>query len=291
MKTANLIPQALASLLLLLPLPLSLCVAVLAPSLALAQAGDDPPLNILDRVGIDQQLDEQVPPDLAFHDETGATVHLGDYFNSQRPVILVLAYYRCPMLCTEVLNGLVDSLQKINLDMGRQYRVVTVSFDPKDSPELAAQKKATYAKSYDRAGTEDGWHFLTGDQEAIQQLARAVGFRYVYDAATDQYAHGSGIMVLTPQGKLSRVLFRHRVSGARSAAGAGRIFGGKNRHAGRSTTAVVLPLRSGDGQIYGFGHVAGAVGRRCDHVGVVFVHRRGWYRDWKTGRKQMAATK
>ena len=289
MKTTNLIPQALAPLLLLLPLPLSLCVAVLVPSLALAQAGNDPPLNIFDLVGIDQHLDEQVPPDLAFHDETGATVHLGDYFNSQRPVILVLAYYRCPMLCTEVLNGLVDSLQKINLDMGRQYRVVTVSFDPKDSPELAAQKKATYAKSYDRAGTENGWHFLTGDQEAIQQLARAVGFRYVYDAATDQYAHSSGIMVLTPQGKLSRYFFgiEYPARDLRLAlveSSAGKI--------GTPVDQLLLLCYHYDPATGKYTASAMRLVRLCGVVTMLALFLfigRGWYRDWKTSRKQMAA--
>jgi protein SCO1/2 len=289
MKTTNLIPQALAPLLLLLPLPLSLCVAVIVPSLALAQAGNDPPLNIFDLVGIDQHLDEQVPPDLAFHDETGATVHLGDYFNSQRPVILVLAYYRCPMLCTEVLNGLVDSLQKINLDMGRQYRVVTVSFDPKDSPELAAQKKATYAKSYDRAGTEDGWHFLTGDQEAIQQLTRAVGFRYVYDAATDQYAHSSGIMVLTPQGKLSRYFFgiEYPARDLRLAlveSSAGKI--------GTPVDQLLLLCYHYDPATGKYTASAMRLVRLCGVVTMLALFLfigRGWYRDWKTSRKQMAA--
>jgi protein SCO1/2 len=158
--------------------------------------------NVFRDVGIDQRLDAQVPLDLSFRDENGATVRLQNYFDS-RPVILVLAYYRCPMLCTQVLNGLVKSMREMNLELGKQYRVLTVSFDPQEGPELAARKKATYSESYVRTGAIDGWHFLTGDQDEISRLTNAVGFRYVFDAAVDQFAHGSAIMILTPQGRIS----------------------------------------------------------------------------------------
>jgi protein SCO1/2 len=158
--------------------------------------------DVLRDVGIDQRLDAQLPLELTFRDESGRPVKLGDYFDS-RPVVLVLAYYRCPMLCTQVLNGLVKSMRELNLELGKQYRVLTVSFDPSEGPELAARKKETYSASYGRAGAADGWHFLTGDQDAITKLTTAAGFRYVFDTTTNQYAHGSAIMIATPQGRIS----------------------------------------------------------------------------------------
>src|SRR4029079_14540506 len=144
-----------------------------------------------------------LPLDLSFRDENGKPARLRDYFDS-RPVILVFAYYRCPMLCTHVLNGLVKSMRDFDLELGKHYRVLTVSFDPREGPDLAAQKKSTYAANYARAGAAEGWHFLTGAQGEIDQLASAVGFRYVYDSEHDQFAHGSAIMILTPQGHISR---------------------------------------------------------------------------------------
>jgi protein SCO1/2 len=160
----------------------------------------------LQGVGFDQRLDAQVPLDLSFRDESGRTVQLGDCFGD-RPVILVLAYYRCPMLCTQVLNGLVRALLEVPLDVGRDFNVVTVSFDPRETPELAAAKKKSYLERYGGPGAEAGWHFLTGEQEPISRLTQAVGFRYTYDPVNDQFAHASGIMVLTPQGKVSRYFY------------------------------------------------------------------------------------
>lgn len=160
----------------------------------------------LQGVGFDQRLDEQVPLDAVFRDEAGRTVKLGDYFGD-KPVILVLAYYRCPMLCTQVLNGLVRALLDVPLDVGKDFNVVTVSFDPRETPELAAAKKQTYLQRYGRPGAEAGWHFLTGEQAAIDRLTQAVGFRYRYDPRNDQFAHASGIMVLTPSGKLARYFY------------------------------------------------------------------------------------
>jgi protein SCO1/2 len=162
--------------------------------------------DILRRVGFDQRLNEQVPLDLKFTDETGNAVKLGDYFG-KRPVVLVLAYSRCPMLCTLVLNGLVQGMRNMPFTVGREFNVVTVSFDPRETPDLAAAKKKTYIASYGRPGAAEGWHFLTGKPEAIKKLTGAVGFRYVYDAGQDQYVHTSGIMVLTPQGKISRYFY------------------------------------------------------------------------------------
>ena len=175
--------------------------------LAAARAGEGPP-PITQKVGIEQHLDAQVPLDLPFRDEAGKEVRLGDLVGG-KPTVLVLAYYRCPMLCTQVLNGVLDAARKMSFDVGDEYNIVTVSFDAREQPGLAAAKKATYLAQYDRPGApaEQGWHFLTGEQDSIDRLTDAVGFRYEYDAKKDQFAHGSGIMVLTPQGKVSRYFY------------------------------------------------------------------------------------
>jgi protein SCO1/2 len=163
-----------------------------------------PPL--LQGIGIDQRLNEQVPLDLQFRDEAGKTVTLGDYFG-KKPVILSLVYFGCPMLCTMAENGLLHSLQQVKFSVGDQFEVLTVSFDPNDNAELAAAKKAVYVGLYGRKGADRGWHFLTGDEASIQQLTRAVGFRYKYDAQAKQYVHATGIMVLTPKGKIARYFY------------------------------------------------------------------------------------
>ncbi len=160
---------------------------------------------------IEQRLGEKVPLDLAFHDEAGQPVRLQKYFQ-QKPVVLVLAYYRCPRLCTEVLNGLESGLEAIPLDIGRDFNVLTVSFDPRETPELAAAKKVPYIEKYGRGGAAEGWHFLTGDETSIKQLTEAVGFHYHYDPRSDQFAHASGIMILTPEGKLARYFYGIRYS-------------------------------------------------------------------------------
>lgn len=162
------------------------------------------PPNILKGVGIDQKLGERVPLETSFVDEAGRPVTLADYFHPDRPVILVLAYYRCPMLCNQVLNGLTHALRQVPFVMGKDFETVVVSIDPKETPELAAAKKQHYLEELDRPGASDGWHFLTGQQENIDRLANAVGYRYVYDEKTGQYAHGSGIMLVAPDGTLSR---------------------------------------------------------------------------------------
>jgi len=161
---------------------------------------------VLRDIGIDQRLNEQVPLDLVFRDETGKLVRLGDYFG-EKPVILSLVYYECPMLCTLVLNGLLKSLRALSFDVGKEFNVVTVSFHPGEIPTLAAAKKAEYIQHYSRAGAAEGWHFLTGEAGSIKRLAQAVGFRYIYDAKQNQFAHASGIMVLTPQGRLSHYFY------------------------------------------------------------------------------------
>jgi protein SCO1 len=161
----------------------------------------------LDNVGIDQKLDQQVPLDLVFRDETGREVRLGEYFNHGRPVIISLVYYECPMLCNEVLNGLAGALRTLSFDAGKEFDVVTVSFDARETPQLAAAKKDAYMARYNRAGAQQGWHFLTGEQKSIDALASAVGFRYEYDTATKQFAHAGGIMLATPGGRLARYFY------------------------------------------------------------------------------------
>lgn len=169
-----------------------------------------PPANVrppyLTNVGIEQHLDGQVPADLAFVDDTGLAVKLGDYFG-KKPLILNLVYYNCPMLCGEALAGLSASMKMIKFDVGNEFDVVTVSFNPKETPQLAAQKKAEYLKRYGRPNAGPGWHFLTGPPESINALTKAVGFQYQYDATKDQYAHATAIMVLTPQGRISRYFY------------------------------------------------------------------------------------
>jgi len=169
-------------------------------------AGKSPLGGMVNEVGIDQKLGTQLPLDLEFRNEKGKKVRLGEYFH-QKPVVLALVYYRCPMLCTQVLNGFLKTSQAVKFTIGREYDVVTVSFDPRDTPESAASKKASYVRAYRRPGAEEGWHFLTGDAEAIRRLTAAVGFRYVHDKETDQYAHASGIMLATPGGRLSRYFY------------------------------------------------------------------------------------
>ncbi|MFN0007843.1 MAG: SCO family protein [Planctomycetota bacterium] len=179
-----------------------LLAALAGPAVAQAQEAS----RIVREVGIDQRLGEEVSLDLPFVDESGRDVRIGDYFDD-RPVILVFVYNRCPMLCSQVLNGLVHSLRPIDLDPGEDFEIVTVSIDPRESTELAARKKSAYVEEYGRAGAEKGWHFLVGGEDSIRRLTEEVGFRYVYDPATDEFAHASGFVVLTPGGVLSRYFY------------------------------------------------------------------------------------
>jgi protein SCO1/2 len=165
----------------------------------------------LKNVGIDQRLDQQVPLDLQFKDETGKAVTLGDYFKSGRPVILNMVYYTCPMLCGEELAGEASALGVLKFTPGKEYEVVSVSFNPDETPKDAAEKKKIYI---DRMNEElsqktygGGWHFLTGQEPQIKQLADAVGFHYKRDARTGQYIHAAAIMIVTPQGKLAQYYY------------------------------------------------------------------------------------
>jgi len=160
----------------------------------------------LKKVSFDQRLGIQVPLDLPFRDETGRAVTLSQYFTG-RPVVLSLVYYECPMLCTQALNGLVKGLKVLALEPGRDYAIVTVSFNPRETPAQAAQKKDHYLQLLKKPGAGDGWHFLTGDDSSIRLLTGSVGFHYVYDEATQQYAHPTGIVVLTPEGRASKYIF------------------------------------------------------------------------------------
>jgi protein SCO1/2 len=160
----------------------------------------------LQNVGFDQKLNEQVPLDLAFRDENGRAVKVGEYFGD-KPVILMFMYYECPNLCPVVLDGLVRSLKPLPFTVGREFDVLAVSIDPSEEPRLAAAKKQEYLPRYGRPGAESGWHFLTGEENSIKSLTQAVGFRYAYDRKTHQFAHASGIVILTPQGRISRYFY------------------------------------------------------------------------------------
>jgi protein SCO1/2 len=162
--------------------------------------------GILGRIGIDQRLNHHVPLELPFVDENGRDVKLGDYFG-KRPVLLAMVYYECPMLCTQVLNGVTGALKTLNFDVGKEFDVVAVSINPQEGPGLAAQKKAAYVERYGRPQTAAGWHFLTGREENIKALAAAVGFRYEYVEDIKQYAHGAGVEILTPKGVIARYYY------------------------------------------------------------------------------------
>lgn len=175
------------------------------PELNSAPPADAQPA-ILKEVGIDQKLGDQVPLDAHFKDESGRDVTLKDYAGD-KPIVLNLVYYGCPLLCGQVLNGLTRSLRALEMEPGKDFKVVTISFDPKEKPELAAEKKENYLKEYRNDHARENWHWLTGSEDQIKRVTQAVGFRYVWDEKFQQYAHGSGIMLLTPEGKVSRYFY------------------------------------------------------------------------------------
>ncbi len=185
---------------------LALAALAGAATCVLAQRGEPLPTE-LEGVGITEHLDAQVPLDIAFDDETGKQVTLGSYFVKDRPVILTLNYFTCPMLCTLILNGMTDAMKEIPWSPGRQFEIVTVSFDPTETPTLARLKKKSYLEAYGRPDAGVGWHFLTGEEESIRALTDAVGFKYRWDDTEKQFAHAAAIFILTPDGHISRYLY------------------------------------------------------------------------------------
>jgi protein SCO1/2 len=169
-----------------------------------------PPANVrppgLKNVGIRQNLNQPIPPYLTFTDDLGRTVRLGDYFG-KKPMILNLVYYNCPMLCGEVLSGLENSLRMMKFDVGKEFDVLTISFDPTETPEMAAKKKAEFLRRYKRAGAEQGWHFLVGPKDSVDALTKAAGFEYQYDQKTKQFAHVAAILILTPEGRIAQYYY------------------------------------------------------------------------------------
>jgi len=177
--------------------------AGLGLSTALAQ--EETPVKLPD-VGFDQKLGEELPLDALFTNEEGEVVRLGDLLEG-KPAVLALVYYECPMLCTFILNGLVEGLEELKFTVGDEFNAIAVSFNPRETPELARKKKENYLKGYSRTSTGSGWHFLTGGEDAISRLTQAAGFRYSFEEKSGQYAHPSGIMVVTQEGKIARYLF------------------------------------------------------------------------------------
>ena len=183
--------------------------ALLLASIGLAAAQSAAPNQMpaaLQDVGIDQKLNAQLPLDLAFRDESGQPVTLAKYF-TDKPVIISLVYFSCPMMCPEVLRGMRTSLRQVDFGIGKDYRVLTISFDPKDTPQDAAKQRAENLKQFAKPGADEDWHFLTGDEGSIQRVTQALGFRYAWDPASQMYNHATAIMILTPQGKVSKYLY------------------------------------------------------------------------------------
>jgi protein SCO1/2 len=162
--------------------------------------------KISEQVGFEQRLGETLPLDLPFRDETGKAVRLGDYFGS-RPVLLAFVYFRCPVLCPQIIIGTAAAMKGVGYEPGQELEIVFVSFDPEDTPALAAEKKSSAVERYGKQGSAAGWHFLTGDAASIQRLTASAGFRYAYDPTIDQFAHASGVVVATPDGRLARYLY------------------------------------------------------------------------------------
>lgn len=179
------------------------CILALSTGYSLAQKYSR---ELQNTIGIDQKLGEQIPLDLTFTNEAGQSVRIGDYFGD-KPIVLTLVYYDCPMLCNQVLTSLLRAMNVLAFGIGTEFDVLTVSVDPGETHDLAAAKRAEYLKNYRGRDGSNGWHFLTGEQDQIERLASAVGFRYEYEEQTDQYIHASGIMVLTPAGKLARYFY------------------------------------------------------------------------------------
>ncbi len=244
----------------------------------------------LQGVGIDQKLDQQIPLDLTFRDEYGKTVPLSTYFHDNKPVIIAPVYYRCPMLCTQILNGLESSLKVVTFNAGQDFEVIALSFDPKDTPEIAAAKKAGYLRRYNRPGSANGWHFLTGDEANIKALTDSLGFHYKYDPKTDQFAHASGIMIATPDGRLSRYFYGVEYSPRDMRLG---LVEASERKIGNPVDAVLLFCFHYDPATGKYGAVAMNMVR---FAGAAFVLFGGTFlfvvfrRDFRKDKKQLAAS-
>jgi protein SCO1 len=182
----------------------SIGIGLIAGLAATTRAGETK--SVVSEVGFDQKLGAQLPLELHFQDESGRGVRLGDLLR-RRPVILAPVYYRCPMLCNQLLNGLARSLKPVSLDAGKDFDVVAFSINPDERAALASPKKTALLERYDRPGTEAGWHFLTGDQASIESLARAIGFRYTFNPRTKLYAHAAGMVIVTPDGRIARYFY------------------------------------------------------------------------------------
>jgi protein SCO1/2 len=186
-----------------LAMTLMLC---LVPAMVGAQLADQVPAALKD-VGVEEHLDAKLPLELEFRDENGVVVRLGDFFDGSRPVILTLNYYRCPMLCGLMLNGVVTGLMEVDWTPGVEFEMVTVSINPLETPALATAKKQNYLKRYERPAAARGWHFLTGKEPEIERLAETLGFHYAYDPESGEYAHAAAIFVITPDGRVARYLY------------------------------------------------------------------------------------
>jgi protein SCO1/2 len=184
----------LGSLLLLLGLPIE-------------ASAHDPDEHILTKVAFDQRLDGQVPLDLMLNNENGKAVSLASFFGEEKPIVLQMGYFECPNLCPLARDGLLGGLEVLDFNAGEEFNVLLVSIDPRETPEIAANKKEYYVQSYNRPNAEQGWHFLTGDEETTHALAESIGFSFAYDEESEQYAHPSGLVILTPEGKVSSYLF------------------------------------------------------------------------------------
>lgn len=186
---------------------IAFCLSLLQLTVVQAQQPlSDKDKNTFSSIKFEQKLDHQLPLNTPFADETGNQVWLRDYF-TDRPVILVMAYYECPMLCTLVLNGLLNTLKEMAFTVGDEFDVVVISIDPQETPSMAADKKDAYLTFYNRPNAGDGWHFLTGGKQQIEQVADAIGFHFIYDQRIDEYAHPSGLVILTPAGKIARYFY------------------------------------------------------------------------------------
>ena len=188
------------------PLIVACAISALGSVAAQADSSATPP-KLPGTVALDQKLDAQLPLDLMLRDETGRVIRLGEYFRRGKPVLLNFVYYSCPMLCPMALEGLTSTLTELKFDIGDQFDVVTVSIDPRDTPKQAAERKERYVKRYGRMSANTGWHFLTAHESAIRKLADAVGFRYAYDIQANQFAHATVLVVVTPEGRVSRYLY------------------------------------------------------------------------------------